>query len=93
MVAMEESMDHTYQSITTAAIEAIEAMAREPRDTIICDASSVRNVAVGVYWSWTQLVGEAARQEDSEKMIRLIGGMARPSPRFDDQPFRLSRLT
>jgi hypothetical protein len=86
-------MDHSYQSITTAAIEAIEAMAREPRDTSICDASSVRAVAAGVYWSWTQLVGDAARQEDSDKMIRMISGMPRPSPRFDDGPFRLSRLT
>jgi hypothetical protein len=86
-------MNHSYQSITTAAIEAIEAMVSEPRDTSICDASSVRAVASRVYWSWAQLVGDAARQEDSDKMIRMISEMARPSPRFGDEPFRLSRPT
>lgn len=72
-------MDHSYESITAAATEAIEAMATEPRDTIICDAGSVRSVAVGVYWSWARLVGDAARPEDSDRMEQMIRGMAGPS--------------
>jgi hypothetical protein len=93
MVDPEETMSHIYQSITTAAIEAIEAMAREPRDTRLCDSRSLRDIAAGVDWSWADLVGEAARQDDIDKLIRIISGMARSSPRFDDKPFRLSRLT
>lgn len=71
-------MDHSYHSITTAAIEAIEAMVQDPRDTSICDASSVRAVAVSVYWSWARLVGEAAQQEDSDRMEQMIRGMVQP---------------
>lgn len=86
-------MDHSYESITTAAIEAIEAMARESGDTGICSDRYVRDVAADVYWSWAKLVGESARQDDINKLIMMIGGMAKPSPRFDDRPIRLSRLT
>lgn len=83
-------MDDSYQSITAAATDAIEAMANEPRDTSICDVRSVRAVAVSVYWSWARLVGEAARQEDSDKMERMIRDMVEPDPRavFANMPFR-----
>jgi len=71
-------MDHSYESITRAATEAIEAMAREPRDNLVCDVGSLRSVASGVYWSWACLVGQAARSEDSDRMERAITKI--PSP-------------
>lgn len=78
-------MDHSYQSITAAATDAIEAMAREPRDTVISDASSVHALALSVYWSWSHHVGKEARPEDCERMEQLIRSMRRtactPRPR------------
>lgn len=71
-------MDHSYESITRAATEAIEAMAREPRDTLICDVGSLRSVAAGVYWSWACLVGQAARNEDSDRMASAIAKIPGP---------------
>lgn len=74
-------MKHTYQSITAAAIEAIEAMAREQRDKVICDAALLQPLAAEVYWSWKCLVGAAARDEDSERMKRVIRAIPGPLSR------------
>ena len=73
-----EVMDYSYESVTSAAICAIEAMAMEPRDTVTSDASSTRGLAASVYWSWARLVGRNARPEDSDRMEQLIRGMAAP---------------
>lgn len=66
-------MNHSYELITAAAIEAIEAMARHPRDTVICDADSLLSIAACIYWSWSTMVGDNARQVDCDRMILVIG--------------------
>ncbi|PIL41932.1 hypothetical protein CR105_27030 [Massilia eurypsychrophila] len=72
-------MDNSYQWITAVATDAIEAMVKHPRDTIICNADAVRAIAVGVYFSWARHVGKAARPEDIGRMESMISGMAEPS--------------
>lgn len=65
-------MDDSYETITTAAIEAIEAMATDPRDTVICEAGSLLSLAANIYWSWTNTVGDKAMLADSDRMLRAI---------------------
>lgn len=68
-------MDHTYNSITAAAVGAIEAAANDLSATSLADAGSVRALAAGVYWSWGKLVGPAARAEDCDRMEAMISRM------------------
>lgn len=67
----------TYEAITAAAIDAIEAMARDSKDTVICDAGSLLSLAASTYWSWASIVGEAAQQVDCDRMIRAIAELQR----------------
>ena len=68
-------MGDDYQSITESTIDAIEAMAREPRETVICDVGSLLSLAASLYWSWASMVGEDAKQEDCDRMIRAIADL------------------
>lgn len=61
-----------YRPLTAATIEAIEAMATEPRDTVICDEGSLLSLAASLYWSWAEAVGESAQQADCDRMIFVI---------------------
>lgn len=65
-------MDDSYDAITTTAIEAIEAMASDPRDTMICDAGSLLSLAASVYLSWGCLVGDLVRPADNDRMLNAI---------------------
>jgi hypothetical protein len=65
-------MGDDYQSITESTIAAIEAMASEPRETMICDAGSLLSLAASLYWSWSSMVGEDAQQVDCDRMIMAI---------------------
>lgn len=65
-------MENSYYATTTAAIDAIEAMASDPRDTMICDAGSLLSLAASVYWSWTCLVGDLLLSADNDRMISAI---------------------
>lgn len=65
-------MDDSYDAITIAAFEAIEAMASDPRDTVICDTDSLLSLAAGVYWSWACLVGDLVRPADNGRMLNAI---------------------
>lgn len=70
-------MVHSYQAITEAAVDAIEAMARDPRDTEICDAGSLLSLAATTYWSWASIVGVAAQDVDCDRMIWAIAELQR----------------
>ena len=65
-------MHYSYQSITGAATEAIEAMAREIYSASVSDAGLLVSLAAGVYWAWMTMVGETARQCDADRMILAI---------------------
>ena len=62
-------MHYSYQSITAAATEAIEAMAREIYPGSVSDAGLLVSLGAGVYWAWMNMVGETARQCDADRMI------------------------
>jgi hypothetical protein len=65
-------MQYSYHAVTAAATEAIEAMEKEIYDSALCDAGLLVSLAAGIYWAWTGLVGEAARQSDADRMIFAI---------------------
>lgn len=68
-------MDESYESITVAATEAIEALAAGPHGIAVCPAAEVRALAAYVFFSWLQNVGRSAQRKDAEKMTGLIVGM------------------
>lgn len=63
-------MHDTFEAIATVAIEAVEAMARDPRD-----AGSLLSLAASIYWSWVCLAGELARRADNDRMLLAIAEM------------------
>jgi len=69
-------MEHDYESITSAAISAIEAIAREARDSPNCSGRLLRLIAAQIYWSWADLAGPAARDDDSDWMEQVITAMS-----------------
>lgn len=64
-----------YESITSSALDAIEAMARGPRNTTICSAPDVQALAAYVFFSWLKNAGHLAKRRDAKKMADLIVGM------------------
>lgn len=70
-------MERYYTSITDTVINALNSMAANTHDTVICDAQDVSALARYVYLSWENLVGEVARADDRELMIRVLDSMAR----------------
>lgn len=65
-------MEDTYESITAAAVEAIMAIVAAPATSTIFLDDSAMVVACCVYFSWADYVGGAARQEDVERIKRMI---------------------
>ena len=66
-------MEYTYDQVTAAAAEAIADMADGRHDVIVADAGPRRAASAGVYLLWAHLVGDAARQEDTDRILTLIG--------------------
>ena len=66
-------MKYTYDQVTAAAAEAIAEMADGQHDVIVADAGPRRAASAGVYLLWAHLVGDAAKQEDIDRILTLIG--------------------
>lgn len=65
-------MERNYESITTAAVEAISAIADAPMNSKVFFDDSAKTVACCVFFSWTDYVGGAARPIDVDRMLDLI---------------------
>jgi hypothetical protein len=52
-------------------------MADPRHDDIVAAAGPRRAAGAGVYLLWARLVGDAARKEDTDRMLTMIGDIAR----------------
>lgn len=69
---------HTYQQITDSTKRTIEKIAEASRGALSEDNQSWWDMARGAMRVWEDLVGDAARAVDRERLQLLIDGM--PSP-------------
>jgi hypothetical protein len=69
-------MDDTYESITAAAIDAIQAIIDAPKNSVIFLDDSAKVVACCIYFSWVDYAGDSVRQEDTERIMRLINAIS-----------------
>lgn len=68
-------MDESYECITAAAIEAIQAIVAAPANSVIFLDDSAKIVASCVYFSWADYVGGVARQEDIDTILYMLEEM------------------
>lgn len=65
---MGKQMNYSYSDVTAAAAEAIADMCSSQDEP----SAPLRAVGAGVYLLWAHLVGDAARQDDDDRIVRMV---------------------